>query len=176
MNHETKQATPDMLIEQLTSQLDDLQAWIERGRGGDVTELVDAKKNLEPVIQQAAELIAEYEAFLARFRPVLERMQTMDPDAIRTGRWQNALGDPAAEAKQLLRRVTDAIDHLGGIPARADAWTRAKDGVSVHLSRSLTKEVQEHVGGAEVARRRVEMLVERIGRFMVAQREREQGR
>jgi len=174
MSHETKGATHDILMEQLTAQLDDLQAWIKSRPAGDAEEAVDAKKNLEPVVQQAADLIAEYEAFLVRFRPVLERMQTLDWDAILTGRWPHALGDPAAEATQLLRRVTDAIDKLSGIPARADAWTRTKEGGK--LSGRLAKEVREHVGGAETARRRMEMLVERIGRFMVAQREREQGR
>jgi len=160
------------LIEQLTAQLDDLQVWIKSQPRADAEEAVHAKKNLEPVLQQAAELVAEYEAFLARFRPVLERMQTLDRDAIRIGRWSNALGDPAAEATQLLRRATDAIEHLGGIPARADAWTIAKE--KVDLSRRLTKEVQEHVGRAEAARKRLGLLRDAIERFMVAQRERGQ--
>jgi len=174
MSQETKGATQDTLIEQLSAQLDDLEGWIKRLPAADATEAVDAKKNLEPVVQQAAELVAEYEAFLARFRPVLERMQTLDPDAIRIGRWPNLLGDLAAEATQLLRRAADAMEYLGGIAARADAWTMAKE--KVDLSRRLAKEVQEHVGRAEAARRRLEILRDAIGRFMVAQREREQGR
>jgi hypothetical protein len=168
MSPETQAATHKSLLNQVTAELDDLQIWIDHRPRADAGEAEHAVKNLEPVVQQAADLIEEYQAFLALFRPVLERMQTLDPDAIRTGTFSQALGDLAAEAVQLLRRVTDAIDQLGTIAPRADAWTPIKE--QAGLSQRLASTVQAHVGGAEMTRKHIEQLPARIGKFLVAQR------
>ena len=172
MSQKSQVAVDTMLIEQLTSQLDDLEAWIGAQPTADAADGGHAKKNLEPVLQRATELVGEYQAFLELFSPLLERIRALNVDAILTGRWANLLSGTPAEATRLLRKVTDAIEHLILISARADAWTGAKE--KADLSRRLAKEVEEHAGRAQAARNRLELLRDEIGRFMVAQREREQ--
>lgn len=160
--------TQDTVQRQLGAALQELEAWIATRRETDLAKARAAKANLAAVVQRAAALAAGLEAFRLRFFSTLERIQALDQDALRSGRFAGALGDIADEARKILRRVTDAEAILAAIPGRADAWSEAKE--RGDLSRRLAKDVEEQAGVAAQMTARMELFVQQIGQFMEHQR------
>jgi hypothetical protein len=158
---------PTMLQAQLGAGLDTVERMAAIQRAGDEEKVQRVRKNLEPFIQKARALKAEFTAILQDHAALLDRLQGLDIPILRTFHGYNLLGDLAEDAKQFRLGITDLMGHLDRAVTRAENFCFKDFGT--HATHELGELVEGARTGPERAIEKLRAFKERLDKFTAAQ-------
>jgi chaperonin cofactor prefoldin len=102
----------DLVASKLTAHVEGLEKRIERVIAADGQKLAMAKQQLAPVIEQTIALKDEYENFLKRVGPALDRIKVLNKDVFRTFSGPAGQSNIPEDAARLLRQLTESVARL----------------------------------------------------------------
>ena len=153
----------ETLAEKITTHVDGLEGLVKDVQSADDQKLAKVKKALVPLVEKATALKAEYEGFLKRFGPALERMEALKMEILRTFPGYNNLGDIVEDAKRLRQAFTEAIARMDRIPRQVDALTL--ENLFADVQGRIRDEVETHAGGPDRMKEKVKNLLNRMEAF-----------
>lgn len=151
------------LKDQLLASIEALEGVAARQQDEDRVKLEAFRKKVDPQLERAAKLVAEFKGFQGEFGPYLDRLTELDMARLRTFTGYNLLGDIAEDAKTLKTNIDVAIQRLGTLSPRVNALR--PDTLPMFNLLEVGETIDFFRSGPELARDKVKTFVARMKRF-----------
>lgn len=150
----------DLVASKLTAHVARIETEIESVTTAEGQKLAMAKQQLAPVLEQAINLKAEYENFLKRVGPALDRIKALNREIFRTFRGPTDQSNIPVDAARLLQQLTESVARLENIPGLISELTM--QGLLDGVQNRIREEISTLAGGPERLKNKVEELLTRL--------------